>query len=329
MEIFHSTDGSVTKFIHDDFSETAIKVVKSCVNVKDPATGYITTDWVEKNKYSVLISSSLGCYMSCSFCHLTLKKSTYTKLTTEQVVKNVQEAILYEVERNPDIRNRYIKLCWMGMGDCVNQPYMVLHATIAILNWVINNKLAIGVDGVDVSSVVPPVNDAFVDAFVDLNLYINNHQHRYPSNPANKEAGRSRFRMFYSLHSAVQTTRDKIIPRAKPLFEVIPLLKQLENNGINVIFHQLFIDDINDTLSEAETIINFMRSYFPESELRVLRYNSCERYTDLKESSKIDIAIKVLNMNLNKIKVQISAGAEVSAACGQFLVAMPKIIEGK
>ena len=93
METFISDDGSIGKFIHDDGSETAVKVVKSCSNFHDPETGTIATEWVDRNKYSVFISSSLGCYMACGFCHLTIKGSQYRKLDTASVVANLTSSL--------------------------------------------------------------------------------------------------------------------------------------------------------------------------------------------------------------------------------------------
>ena len=50
MEAFHTDDGSVAKFIHDDGSETAVKVVKSCSNFRDE-NGMVHTEWVDRNKF--------------------------------------------------------------------------------------------------------------------------------------------------------------------------------------------------------------------------------------------------------------------------------------
>lgn len=334
MESFITSDGAVAKFIHEDGSETAVKVVESCSNFKNPETGFIDTCWVDRNKYSVFISSSLGCYMRCPFCHLTIKDSEYRKLQTRQVIANVKEAILFEVERRPEIRSRYIKLCWMGMGDALNQPAMVREATLELLEWVLSNGHAIGLDCVDLSTVMPRVSAAWVDELARLNEELKG----VPVNPLSflKEqsevssqreyVSRSPFRLFYSLHSAVQATRDKMVPNGTPLSEAIPLLRDFASRGPNVLLHQLFVENLNDTPQEVEALCELLEHNFPEQELRVLRYNYCDR-SPYREWNNIDRAVLRISESHPNLKVQVSAGKEVAAACGQFLVAMPKSLK--
>ena len=332
METFISDDGSVGKFIHNDGSETAVKVVKSCSNFHDPETGTIATEWVDRNKYSVFISSSLGCYMACGFCHLTIKGSQYRKLDTASVVANVKEALLFELARKPEMKERYVKLCWMGMGDAVNQPDMVYEATLLLMEWIMANGYAKGLDCVDLSTVLPKVGDAWIERFHALNEALK----VYPMNPESFKVeqaevsthdhyeGRTPFRMFYSVHSAKQETRDKMVPRALPVAQAVELLQRFRTpGGPNLMLHQLFIEDLNDSEDEVTALLHLLKQEFPGIELRILRYNFCDR-SPHREWSNIDYAISRIASEHKALKVQTSAGKEVAAACGQFLVAYPK-----
>lgn len=62
LEIFRTEDGTVTKFIHSDGSETAIKAVPSQSTFIDKETGTVDIRLTDRNKYSIFISSSTGCY---------------------------------------------------------------------------------------------------------------------------------------------------------------------------------------------------------------------------------------------------------------------------
>lgn len=334
MESFITDDGTVAKFIHADGSETAVKVVKSCSNFKNQETGFIDTEWVDRNKYSVFISASLGCYLACKFCHLTIKGSAYKKLYTAQVVANVKEAILAELERKPEMRNRYVKLCWMGMGDALNQPDMVYDATLELMDWLMSNGYTKGLDCVDLSTVLPKVDDVWIERFRALNEALA----VYPVNPdsfrieqaevsTRKEyQGRSRFRMFYSVHSAVQETREKMVPRAMLIADAIPLLKRFQaDGGPNLLLHTVFVEGLNDGTDEVEHLLTFLQKHFPTNELRVLRYNYCDR-SPYREIDHIDRAVARIAEQHPALKVQTSAGKEVAAACGQFLVAFPKAV---
>lgn len=332
MEDFQTDDGSVAKFIHDDGSETAIKVVQSCSSFRED-DGRISTTWVDRNKVSVFISASLGCYMRCPFCHLTIKDSAYRKLQADQVLANVKEAFSHELARRPEIQDRYVKLCWMGMGDAVNQPDMVHDVTLALLDWMMDNQYVKGLDCVDLSTVLPPVNDMWLERFAALNQALS----KYPVNPLSFQVeqaevathqhyeGRTPFRVFWSVHSAVQQTRDVMVPGAMPLHEAVPRLQQFAKSGPNLLLHQVFVEGLNDSPDEVTALQAFLATHFPEQELRVLRYNYCDR-SPFREWDQIDRAVAQLAQGHQRIKVQVSAGKEVAAACGQFLVARPKSV---
>lgn len=331
MESFITDDGTVAKFVHDDCSETAVKVVKSCSSfIEDDR---VRLEWVDRNKYSVFISSSLGCYMRCPFCHLTIKDSQYRKLQAKAVLDNVKEAILHEVERRPSIRTRYAKLCWMGMGDAVNQPGMVHDVTLELMEWLMREQLAVGLDCVDLSTVLPPVKDSWMTWFSALDKALQ----PYPLNPLSyrmeqaelatqsQYAGRSRFRMFWSVHSAVQTTRDKMVPGGMPLPRALEQLRAFAQQGPNLLLHQLFVEGLNDCDAEVEALLGLLRENFADNELRVLRYNFCDR-SPYREWSSVDAAVARIARRHARLKVQVSAGKEIAAACGQFLVAAPKSV---
>ncbi len=334
MEVFHTEDGSVAKMIHLDGSETSVKIVKSCSNFRDE-TGRVQTQWVDRNKYSVFISSSLGCYMQCPFCHLTIKGSRYRKLAIDQVVANVKEAIESEIALRPDMAERYVKLCWMGMGDAVNNPDMVFEATLSLMEWLMEKNYARGLDCADLSTVLPPVGDAWLEVFPKLTAALA----KYPQNPASFQVeqaeiathlsyeARTPFRVFWSIHSAIQATRDKMVPNAMPLAEAIPRMEQLARQGTNVLLHQLFVEGLNDSEAEVDALLAVLGQHFPEQELRVLRYNFCDR-SPFREWDHIDHAVSRIADQHARVKVQTSAGKEVAAACGQFLVSAPRSVKG-
>ena len=139
---------------------------------------------------------------------------------------------------------------------------------------------------------------------------------------------RSPFRMFWSVHSAIQATRDKMVPAAMPLEEVLPRLKEYAESGPNLLLHQLFVEGLNDSPAEVEALLELLGTQFPKQELRVLRYNFCDR-SPYREWDAVDMAVARIADQHERVKVQISAGKEVSAACGQFLVSMPRSLVKK
>jgi adenine C2-methylase RlmN of 23S rRNA A2503 and tRNA A37 len=81
----------------------------------------------------------------------------------------------------------------------------------------------------------------------------------------------------------------------------------------------LFIEGLNDSIEEITELKKLMKSSLQDKELRILRYNFCDK-SQYKESKNIKEIIKELLSVSNNIKVQISPGSEVKAACGQFIV---------
>lgn len=326
FDVYRTEDGSVSKYIHADGSETAVKLAKSVQSVLNPLSREIETHTSDRNKYSVFVSASVGCYMRCPFCHLTLKGSKYRPLSDRRVLANVKEALLDKIEFNPSLADRYVKLSWMGMGDAVNVPGLVHDTTLELLGWILDQGLAKGLDGVDLSTVLPPVRTEWIERFQALDRELA----RYAANPvyamdnaafsSGEYAHRNPFRLFYSVHSALPHLRDKTVPGALPLPEAVPQLQAFAADGEHtLIFHHLLVDGLNDSGTELEALASWMNAYFPDHELRILRYNLCAR-SPYKESETFLRQIRWLSDHVNFLKVQISPGNEVSAACGQFIV---------
>ena len=330
MEEFRSDDNLVGKYIHDDGSETAIKCVSSCDTVRDPATGQLHRNNVDRRKYSIFVSSSVGCYMSCNFCYLTLKGSRYGKLAKDRIVANLREAVTAEFAANPDVRDRYVKLNWMGMGeDHLRNPERTAEITIEMLDWLIGEGYALGLDGVDVATVLPPkLPESWISVLQQLAADLS----RFPLNPANRQAvhtsngyvdyrNRSRLRLFYSLHSARQATRDVMIPRALPIVDALDALKAFsDGDRYNLIFHHMFIDGQNDAAEEIEALLALvLAADLTPFEFRILRYNSCSN-SPFHETPGFDAIVERIAAEVPRLKVQISTGTEVKAACGQFIV---------
>ena len=327
FELYRSEDGTVSKYIHEDGSETAIKLVKSTQNIFNPITKEVELRSSDRNKYSVFISSSVGCFMKCQFCHLTLKGAKHIKLTQEEVLENLKEAIEDSVMFNPDMRNRFVKLSWMGMGDALNKPEMVYYVTLNLLRWVFDKGYAAGLDGVDLSTVMPPVKNSWMSIFQKLDYELTQ---KYKLNPIysmdNVEytngyySHKNVFRLFYSIGSPIQEIKDVVIPNAEDLINAMVDLREYSNDGqYTVILHHVLVDGMNDSDEELDALISYVNNNFPDNELRILRYNSCFK-NDLKESEKLNAQIQKLSESINFLKVQISPGTEVSAACGQFIV---------
>lgn len=306
MEYIQSKDKKVTKFIHENGAETSIKLALSGKYDQD-----LELQLQDNNKYSVVISGSVGCLMSCKFCHITTNNTPHKKLTTDQVINNVIEAIEKQAELTPQIKSKYIKLCWMGSGEPLTYSELVKDATIAILNKIIDKHLASGLDGVDIATTYPKTNKWKKD-FSELNNILKNIK-------LNPNHNGTALRLFYSLHSASNEIRENLIPNSnQPEKAIIDISKWCEEIGINMIIHHMFINNINDKKKDITLLTSLLSKNLKEqTELRILRYNAPNEKT--KESINLKEIVKELKNVLPNIKIQHSSGSEIKSACGQFL----------
>ena len=314
MEVYRTQDGQVAKYVHDDGSETAIKTTSSCSNVYDKETGKIVPIDVERGKFSMFISSSVGCPIGCRFCYLTVKKFPYHKLGARRIANNARKALEAELKEKPELKEKYLKLSWMGMGDALLlPPEDIGHATQSILDAALFRYGIKGMDGVDISTVLPPKAKGWPFHLGVLNGILLD----YKRNPHSK--GRSPLRMFYSLHE-MGNKQKKLVPiKKRNVWKDLETLNEFSYwYNVNIIIHHLFLEGINDTRSHVEGLKLLIDRTCPDAELRVLRYNECPN-SKFKESSRFDELVKYSAEIIPKVKYQVSAGSEIKAACGQFL----------
>lgn len=309
--------GYTTKYIHKDGSETSIKTNLSCQYM--PTQQGVVLDSKDNNKYSLVISCSVGCPMSCTFCHLTQKGVEHKRLSKEVIVKNLINVVITESKElakiGVNLSQKYIKLCWMGMGEPMFELPLIEYVTTHFLKFVFDNNYCCGVDGVDISTVLP----AGVSARQQEYLFsIQNSLKHYPRNPVTEAKGNSLLRIFYSLHSA-NNKRELLIPRTKPSREALFSLDSIcSYEDIDLVVHYMFIEGVNDSEQDVSDLINLMRDLpSKQRELRILRYNPANAQTS--ESAHYNQIVKHLVDNYPNTKLQYSAGKEILAACGQFL----------
>jgi len=106
MKTYWTKDYSVLKCIHDDGSETAVKYSYG----EGMGEG-------ARDKYTVFLSCSVGCQQKCRFCMLTSKGVKYKELYPVTILKNAMDAIECFTSKKSEVREKAIKISWMGMGE--------------------------------------------------------------------------------------------------------------------------------------------------------------------------------------------------------------------
>ena len=239
----------------------------------------------EAQRLTVCASTQAGCPMACSFC-ATGREGLTRSLTSDEIVDQVH--VVQE-----DFGSRVSNVVAMGQGE----PFLNYDATLAAFRK-LNEKqgLNIGARHMTLSTC------GLIDGINRLSM-----------EP-------EQFTLAVSLHSAVQLTRDALMPKvaSQPLPELREsLLRYIEKTGRRVTLEYLLIEDINDSPRDLEALIDFCHGMI--CHVNLLPMNHVEGYGFKGASSK---ALQDWNDELNRrhvnATVRVSHGSDIAGACGQL-----------
>lgn len=238
-----------------------------------------------RNKLAVCISSQAGCAMGCAFCATGLAGLSRS-LTAQEMVDQV-----LHVSR--DFGERVTSVVFMGQGE----PFANFDATIDALRALNDpDGLAIGARHLTVSTcgVIPGIR-------------------RFAELP-------EQFTLAISLHSAVQGTRNQLMPGVKKytlprLHEAIQLY--VEKTGRRPTYEFAMIDGINDTNPEMQALIDFCAGTLCHVNLIQLN-NIPDSPFRPSPIEKVETLQRRLTMHGVETTIRNSRGSDIDAACGQL-----------
>lgn len=238
-----------------------------------------------RNKLAVCISSQAGCAMGCAFCATGLAGLSRS-LTAQEMVDQV-----LHVAR--DFGERVTSVVFMGQGE----PFANLDATVQALR-ILNDPdgLAIGARHLTVSTcgVIPGIR-------------------RFAELP-------EQFTLAISLHSAIQGTRNQLMPGVKKytllrLHEAIQLY--VEKTGRRPTYEFAMIDGINDTNPEMQALVDFCAGTLCHVNLIQLN-NIPDSPFRPSPIEKVESLQRRLTMHGVETTIRNSRGSDIDAACGQL-----------
>lgn len=244
-----------------------------------------TVGMPNRNKLAVCISSQAGCAMGCAFCATGLAGLSRS-LTAQEMVDQV-----LHVSR--DFGERVKSVVFMGQGE----PFANFDATIDALRALNDpDGLAIGARHLTVSTcgVIPGIR-------------------RFAELP-------EQFTLAISLHSAVQGTRNQLMPGVKKytlprLHEAIQLY--VEKTGRRPTYEFAMIDGINDTNPEMQALIDFCAGTLCHVNLIQLN-NIPDSPFRPSPIEKVETLQRRLTMHGVETTIRNSRGSDIDAACGQL-----------
>jgi 23S rRNA (adenine2503-C2)-methyltransferase len=242
-----------------------------------------------KTRTTACVSSQVGCSLDCNFC-ATARLKRMRNLTPgeiyDQVVAIDNESKLYYDRPLSNI-------VFMGMGE----PLMNYPNVMKAIDMITSNEgLGMSPKRITVStSGVSKMIKKMADDEVKFNLAV-------------------------SLHSAIEATRNEIMPFTKsfPLTELREALEYWYAKTKSKITYEYVVwKGINDDKASIDALVKFCK-YVP-CKVNLIEYNAIDdgEFQQASEQATKDY-IAALEKNNIVVKVRKSRGKDIDAACGQL-----------
>jgi len=243
------------------------------------------------NKYSICLSSQVGCAMNCSFC-FTGQQGLKRNLATSEIVGQFIQAWRWLATNRPG-EERILNIVFMGQGEPLHNFDAVKKACEIFLA---QHGTSIGVQKITISTAgYLPGLKRWSQEIPGVNLAL-------------------------SLHSPFEEKRNELIPINKkyPLDELLTYIDEIPLQKKQFITYEyILIKDLNDSPDDAEklgTLLAGKRAY-----INLIPFNSFpgSRYTS-PDMDKVEQFKEVLDTFKIPTLIRGTKGDDVLAACGQL-----------
>ncbi len=237
-------------------------------------------------RYTVCVSSQVGCALACTFC-ATGDFGFRRNLSANEILEQVIYWARVLKEKDAKIDN----IVFMGMGE----PFLNYQEFIKAVKF-LNDPETFNIGARRLSVSTCGITEG-IKKLSGEKLQVN---------------------LAISLHAADDSLRGDLMPIAKKysLYEIFKAVDNYINKtGRRVMFEYLMIREINDSDKEALKLAKLMNK--PLYMLNLIPYNSTGRF-EASSEKRIEKFKSVLEKEGIPVTVRRSFGAEIGAACGQL-----------
>jgi 23S rRNA m2A2503 methyltransferase len=241
-----------------------------------------------KNRYTLCVSSQIGCLIGCDFCATATMKYE-RNLDTSEILMQFYYIQNYLKKRRQKLGN----IVFMGMGEPFLNYDNVME-TIRILNSDKGQNFSKRNFTISTSGIVPIINK-FTEDENQVNLAV-------------------------SLHSVRDELRSEIMPINKNYG-----IKELKNSLINyqkktknrITFEYILIDNFNCETRDAFELANFLHSF--SCLVNLIPYNPVmgKPYSTPTKKKQREFYTLLKEKNVN-VTLRETKGQDIAAACGQL-----------
>ena len=242
-----------------------------------------------KNRTTACVSSQVGCSLDCEFC-ATSKMDRIRNLNPDEIYDQVATI-------NSQSLNYYGKplsnIVFMGMGE----PLLNYNNVIEGIKK-ITSKTGLGMSPKRITVSTSGISKMIIK-MADDNV---------------------KFNLAISLHSAIEKTRNEIMPFTKkfPLNDLKQAIKHWYSKTKKIVTYEYIVwNNINDDDEHINALVDFCK--FSPSKVNLIEYNSTENSLFNSASDNIiDRYIDALEKNKIPVTIRKSRGKDIDAACGQL-----------
>ena len=243
-----------------------------------------------EKRSTACVSSQVGCSLDCLFCATSLLKRM-RNLTPDEIYDQV---VVIDNQSKLYFDKPLSNIVFMGMGE----PLMNYNNVLKAIEMITSKE------GLNISSKRITVSTSGISKMI--------------IKMADEDV---KFNLAVSLHSAIEETRNKIMPFTKnfPLQELRKALEYWYKKTKNKVTYEYVVwKNINDDQASIQALVKFCK-YVP-CKVNLIEYNPIdESEVFLQANSTIlDQYVKALNTINVVAKVRRSRGKDIDAACGQL-----------
>lgn len=241
------------------------------------------------DRITACVSSQVGCSLDCEFC-ATSKLSRMRNLESYEIFDQI---ILLNEQSIENYSLPISNIVFMGMGE----PLLNYNNVINSIN------LITGREGIEISNKKITLSTSGISKMI------------YKMADDNVK-----FNLAISLHSAIESTRNEIMPFSKsfPLNQLIKSLEYwYENTKRKVTFEYLIWKGINDDFEHINALVKICKRV--PSKVNLIEYNSIDdpRFSKADELW-VNKYLNILKENKLSVSIRRSRGKDIQAACGQL-----------
>lgn len=238
-------------------------------------------------RFTVCVSSQVGCSLTCSFC-ATGKMKRMRNLDASEIFDQV---VLVNKQTQEHYDHPLTNIVYMGMGEPLLNYSNVLKSVALIKEGLGMSPKRITVSTVGIAKMIKKLADDDV-----------------------------KFNLALSLHAADDEKRSSIMPindqnNLETLLEALIYFYQKTKNRIS--YEYIAFDNFNDSIEDAKNLLKYCQ-HFPVK-VNIIEYNQITGVEFEKSSvDRLDNFSKYLIDRGVTVTIRRSRGKDIDAACGQL-----------